>query len=51
MEAKSLDIRQQFRAIADSRFPLLLRKAVLTVEKGKFMFFTKQLHQIVSSQQ
>ena len=44
-------IRHQFQTIADSGFPLptstLLRKAVVLVKKGKFMFSTEQLSHVV----
>ena len=47
MENSARQIRQQFQTIADSGFPLptstLLRKAVVSVKKGKFMFSTEQL--------
>ena len=52
MEAKAREIRQQFQAIADSGFPLpestLLRKAVVSVKKGKLMFSTEQLQRVVA---
>ena len=42
MESNARDIRKEFQDIADSGFPLptstLLRKAVFSVKKGKFMF-------------
>ena len=51
MEGLARQIRQQFQAIADSVFPVLtstlLRKAVVSVRKGKFMFSTEQLSRIV----
>ena len=51
MEDSARQIRHQFQAIADSGFPLptstLLRKAVVSVKKGKFMFSTEQLSRVV----
>ena len=51
MEGLARQIRQQFQAIADSGFPVptstLLRKAVVSVKKGKFMFSTEQLSRVV----
>ena len=51
MEDSARQIRQQFQTIADSGFPLptstLLRKAVVSVKKGKFMFSTEQLSRVV----
>ena len=51
MEDSVKDIRQQFQAIADSGFlfptSTLLRKAVVSVKKGKFMFSPKQLSRVV----
>ena len=51
MEDSARQIRQQFQTIADSGFPLptstLLRKAVVSVKKGKFMFSTEQLSCVV----
>ena len=51
MEDLARQIRQQFQAIADSGFPVptstLLRKAVVSVRKGKFMFSTEQLSRVV----
>ena len=51
MDDCARDIRQQFQAIADSGFPLptstLLRKAVVSVKKGKFMFSPEQLSRVV----
>ena len=47
MEDLARQIRQQFQANADSGFPVptstLLRKAAVSIEKGKFMFFAEQL--------
>ena len=51
MEDSARQIRHQFQTIADSGFPLpistLLRKAVVSVKKGKFMFSTEQLSCVV----
>ena len=51
MEGLARQIRQQFQAIADSEFLVptstLLRKAVVSVRKGKFMFSTEQLSRVV----
>ena len=51
MDDCARDIRQQFQAIANSGFPLptstLLRKAVVSVKKGKFMFSPEQLSRVV----
>ena len=52
MEATAREIRNQFQAIADSGFPIptstLLRKAVVSVKKGKMMFSTEQLSRVVA---
>ena len=52
MESAARDIRKQFQAIADSGFPLpassLLRKAVISVKKGKLMFSQEQLARVVT---
>ena len=51
MDECARDIRQQFQAIADSGFSLpistLLRKAVVSVKIGKFMFSPEQLSRVV----
>ena len=51
MEGLARQIRQQFQAIADSGYLVptstLLRKAVISVKKGKFMFSTEQLLRVV----
>ena len=51
MEDSVRQIRHQFLTIADSGFPLpnstLLRKAVVSVKKGKFIFSTEQLSRVV----
>ena len=51
MEDSARQIRHQFQTIADSGFPLptstLLRKVVVLVKKGKFMFSTEQLSRVV----
>ena len=51
MDDCARDMRQQLQAIADSGFPLptstLLRKAVVSVKKGKFMFSPEQLSRVV----
>ena len=50
-EDSARDIRQQFQAIEDSGFPLpistLLREALVSVKKGKFMFSPEQLSRVV----
>ena len=52
MEANAREIRNQFQAIADFGFPIptstLLRKAVVSVKKGKMMFSTEQLSRVVA---
>ena len=52
MEANVREIRNQFQAIADSGFPIptstLMRKAVVSVKKGKMMFSTEQLSRVVA---
>ena len=52
MEAAAKDIREEFQLIAESGFPLpastLLRKAIISVKKGKLMFSTEQLGRVVS---
>ena len=51
MEDLARQIRHQFQTIADSGFSLptstLLRKAVVLLKKGKFMFSTEQLLRVV----
>ena len=51
MENSARQIRHQFQAIADSGFLLptstLLRKAVVSVKKGQYMFSTEQLSRVV----
>ena len=51
MENSARDIRQQFQAIADSRFPpptsTILRKTVVSVKKSKFMISPEQLSPVV----
>ena len=51
MEGSARQIRHQFQTIADSGFPqptsTLLRKAVVSVKKGKFMFSTEQISCVV----
>ena len=51
MEDSAKSIRHQFQANANSRFPFptstFLRKAVVLVKKGKLMFYTEQLSQVV----
>jgi len=52
MEAAAKDIRKEFQLIAESGFPLpastLLKKAVISVKKGKLMFSTEPLGRVVS---
>ena len=52
MESAARDIRKEFQLIADSGFPLptstLLRKAIISVKKGKLMFSTEQLGRVVT---
>ena len=48
METAARDTRNQFQAIADSGFPspssTLLRKSIISSQKGKLMFSTEQLN-------
>ena len=52
MEKAARDIRKQFHEIADSGFLLpestLLRKAIVSVKKGKLSFSHKQLKQVIN---
>ena len=52
METSAREIRNQFQSIADSGFRILsstlLRKAVVSVKKGKLMFSTEQLNRVVA---
>ena len=51
MESAARDIRKKFQEIATSRLPipssLLLRKAIISVKRGKVMFSMDQLVQVV----
>jgi len=50
MESQAREIRSQFQSIAESGFPVpntsLLRKAVISVKKGKLMFSAEQLNRV-----
>ena len=52
MDATAREIRIQFQAIADSGFAIpnftLLKKAVVSVKKGKMMFSPEQLSRVVA---
>jgi len=52
MEVAARDVRKEFQLIADFGFPLpasiLLRKAIISVKKGRLMFSIEQLGRVVS---
>jgi len=51
-EAAAKDIRKEFQVIAESDFPLpastLLRKAIISIKKGKLIFSTEKPGRVVS---